>query len=109
MEKLSSLLSDEESVRQLSELAEMMNAETGTVNTEKTERSGNIPDISEIVRLTGVIGSATSDDKNSELLLALKPHLSEERQKRVDNAVKMMKIAALIRAAKESGLLDDML
>ena len=111
-EKLNSLLSDSESVRQLSELAEMMNSKSDKKNDEtsapKTDTE-DIPDIGKLIELTGVISSASGDDKNTELLLALRPHLSEERQKKLDKAVRMLKIMTILSAAKENGLLDDLI
>ena len=46
------------------------------------------------------------NDRRTELLLALKPHLSEERRERVDKAVKILKIVSILPALKEQGLLD---
>ena len=49
------------------------------------------------------------EDSNTQLLMALRPHLKVERQERVDRAVKLMKLIAVWNAAKESGLLNDIL
>lgn len=46
-------------------------------------------------------------DKNSDLLCALKPHLSAKKQDKVDKAVKIMKLIAIFNVLKESGLLKD--
>ncbi|MCR5110616.1 MAG: hypothetical protein K6B38_06860 [Ruminococcus sp.] len=102
MGKLGELLSDEESVRQLSELAQMMNDGTD-------EPIGGSPDMSGLVKLSGLIGTMNSEDSNTQLLMALRPHLKVERQERVDRAVKLMKLIAVWNAAKESGLLNDIL
>ena len=61
------------------------------------------------MKLTGLAGSLSQNDKNAGLILALKPHLSPERQKRADKAVKILKLLALWSAAKDSGLLKDIL
>ena len=42
-------------------------------------------------------------------LLALKPHLREERQKKVEKAVKMLKLLSIWSMLKESGMLKDFL
>jgi hypothetical protein len=104
MGKLGELLSDEESVRQLSELAQMMNEETG--GAENGEGS-SAPDMSGLMKLSGIIGAANANDSDTALLLALKPHLRAERQQRVDRAVKVLKLIAVFNAAKESGLIGD--
>ncbi len=121
MDKVSGLLSDEESVRQLSELAKMFMSEAGDGSAEtaqeptsgedrgeSSDSSGGMPDIETILKLTSLAGAFTQHDKNADLLLALKPHLGEEKQKRVDRAVKLLKLIAVWNMAKESGLLKDM-
>ena len=52
---------------------------------------------------------SVSEDKNAGLLLALKPLLKEERQAKVDKAVKMLKLFAVWSVLKDSGLLKDFL
>ena len=106
MGKLGELLSDEESVRQLSELAEMMSEGTGD---SKQSESGNIPDMSGIMKLSGLLESVKSGDSNTELLTALRPHLSPERQKRADKAIKLLRLVSVWDAAKESGMLNDII
>lgn len=58
-----------------------------------------------MIGLISALGSG-ADDKRAGLLLALKPHLSKERQERVERAVKLLKIASLLPVLKEQGLLD---
>ncbi|MBO7394856.1 MAG: hypothetical protein J6U16_01900 [Ruminococcus sp.] len=115
MDKVSGLLSDEESVQQLSELAKMFMSEAGESSAdeptsdgeESSTDSGGMPDIETILKLTSLAGAFTQSDKNADLLLALKPHLGEEKQKRVDRAVKLLKLIAVWNMAKESGLLNN--
>jgi len=119
MDKVSGLLSDEESVRQLSELAKMFMSDAGGEPTDTAEEApteestgsdgGGMPDIETILKLTSLAGAFTQSDKNADLLLALKPHLGEEKQKRVDRAVKLLKLIAVWNMAKESGLLKDIM
>ena len=110
MGKISELLSDEESVRQLSELAQMLVSDS-----EKSEEKdeGAVPeeqpDIASMLKLTSLIGEASKQDRNTDLLLALKPHLGEEKQKRVDKAIKLLKLLAIWNIAKESGLLQELI
>ena len=54
------------------------------------------------------MGSA-EDDPDAALLLALKPHLRAERQKKVEKAVKMLKLLSMWTLLKESGMLKDLL
>ena len=121
MDKISGLLSDEESVRQLSELAKMFMSESGekapegeSAETSESPDSsdgggaGGMPDIDTLLKLTSLAGAFTQNDRNTELLMALKPHLGEEKQKKVDKAVKLLRLIAVWNIAKESGLLKDM-
>lgn len=68
----------------------------------------SLPDGFDPMKMIGLISALSSggDDKRAGLLLALKPHLSKERQIRVDKAVKLLKIASLLPVLKEQGLLD---
>ncbi|SFW15226.1 hypothetical protein [Ruminococcus flavefaciens] len=113
MGKISELLSDEESVKQLSELAQMLVSDSEKSG-EKAEKADNAtteeqPDIASMLKLTSLIGEASKQDKNADLLLALKPHLSAEKQKRVDKALKLLKLLAIWNIAKESGLLQELI
>ncbi len=108
MEKLGDLLSDEESVRQLSELAQMIRADTDEKAAE-TEASGANADLGDIMKISGLLSSFTAKDSNTELLLALRPHLTEKRQVRVDKAIKLMKLISVWEQAKENGMLNDIL
>lgn len=117
MSRINDLLSDEESVRQLSELAQILvSGNEGETQEERPAaaeaadtQSGEQPDISSILKLTSLIGSASQQDKNTDLLLALKPHLKEEKQKRVDKAIKLLRLLAIWNIAKESGLLQELI
>lgn len=124
MDKVSGLLSDEESVKQLSELARMFmsgaddsgsvaDADSSDTETDTAEQpadsGGGMPDIETILKLTSLAGAFTQSDKNADLLLALKPHLGEEKRRRVDKAVKLLKLIAVWNMAKESGLLKDIM
>lgn len=122
MGKLQEMLSDEESMNQIKQLAEMLGgaAEAPDGGSGKNEEAvktddcggsgaGGFPfDIGMLMQLQGLLQSVSSEDKNSALLLALKPHLREERQERVDKAVKLLKLFAVFTVVKESGLLKSM-
>lgn len=132
MGKIQAMLSDEESMNQIKQLAEMLGASSGSDenSTAEENKCGNMPDFSAIfseksteekqensgfgfdmgtlLQLQGLMQSVSSKDSNTELLLALKPHLREEKQQRVDKAVKLLKMFALFTVIKESGLLKSM-
>lgn len=65
-------------------------------------------DMGSIMKLGQLMQSAQVNDKDTALLMAIKPHLSEERQPRVDKALKILKLISLFTAAKNSGLLSNL-
>ena len=68
------------------------------------QNAGNIQGIMRIVNLF----KNKKDDSRIDLLLALKPHLSNERAARVDKAVSLLKIAAFLPVLREEGLLESL-
>ena len=106
MEKMQSLLSDPESMQQLQELAQMLQADSGQESTE-TESAPTATEQTDAAA-SQLMGSA-KEDSDAALLLALKPHLREERQKKVEKAVKMLKLLSIWSMLKESGMLKDFL
>lgn len=66
-------------------------------------------DIEAIMRLGEMMSAMNStSDKNTQLLLALKPHMRPENRKKVDNALKLMKIISLLPLLRESGIMDGL-
>ena len=75
---------------------------------KKEEKTESLPPISpdqlsSIMRIMSALNSS-SDDSRTRLLLALKPHLSEKRRERVDKAIKIMKLLAIMPMITESGI-----
>lgn len=120
-DKLQSLLSDEEGLKQLQALFDMMSAdknikeaniqENQSIESCETESGEGEPgfDFSALLKLQSIFGGNNCENKNTALLTALKPHLSVERQERVDKAIKMLNMFEIFTALKESGMLNDIL
>lgn len=125
MNKINKILSDPESIKQISELAQMFMSEAGN-NNKNSNASDSNPDNSEnssdsdsgafsgldfskLIKIQEIIGAVSGKDKNAELLLALKPHLSPERQKKADKAIKLLKLLTVWNIIKDSGMLKDFL
>lgn len=118
MGKIQEVLSDEESMKQLTELASSLfsssegegaGEESDSVKEDKKEEDsggGTDFDFSKLLMM-GQVMNSVSNDKNAELLIALKPLLKEERQAKVDKAVKMLKLFAVFNVLKDSGMLND--
>ena len=106
-------------MEKMQELAQMLQADSGQESTETesaptaTEQtdataSGGGLDLGALMKVSQLMGSA-KEDSDAALLLALKPHLREERQKKVEKAVKMLKLLSIWSMLKESGMLKDFL
>ena len=120
MGKIQEMLSDGESMKQLSELAKMFSSSENDNNNQNKEMAeekseaafpsgdfglGDI-DITKLFKVQEIMSKA-SNDKSAELLLALKPLLREERRAKVDKAVKILKLFAVWTVLKDSGLLSN--
>lgn len=118
---IGSLLGDPESLKQLGELAELLKSETQSGAAPDSPSPSPAADTSpaadaspadgetaqgssdslrldpvSLMKLMNAVTSAGGDDKNRTLLLALKPYLGKERRDKVDKAVKLLKIYAVI-------------
>ncbi len=65
-------------------------------------------DIEAIMKLGELLSNMNKPDKNTQLLLALKPHLRPENRSKVDNALKLMKIINILPLLKDSGIMDGL-
>ncbi len=103
--KLTALLQDEESLKQIQELAEMMGLSSPSESPPLPQQVGEIPDMEQIMGLVNLLQEAKPDDENICFLNALRPLLGEERRPRVDKAVKLLRLLNMLPAIKESGIL----
>ena len=59
-------------------------------------------DINMLMKLQNIFSKMSCDDRNINLLLALKPHLHE--QKKVDDAINILRLMSILPALSESGI-----
>ena len=130
MNKIQNVLNDEESMKQIKELADMLTADNGEQGgqSEAPQSPRNMDfsqllqslggvsppaqatqaggfDIAKLMKIQSIMQSASKPDKNIQLLLALRPLLKEENQAKIDRLIKIFKLFAVYPALKESGLL----
>lgn len=118
---LNALFSDPESLRQLQELAQLLQESTAPESESKSEPdarpdapsqpesdAGGL-DLRMLLGLQELLGSMQSDDADTQLLLALRPHLKRQRQKKVDQAVKLLKVWTVFRTVQKNGMLQELL
>lgn len=126
MQKLEGILSTKEGQEQLKNLQNMFFGEQDSANNDQPNEGGlnslsslmsasnqstndqqfNI-DPQMIMTLQKVMSGMNKNDKNTQLLLALKPHFSQKRQEKVDKAVGLMRIMSMLPMLKESGILKS--
>lgn len=101
-EKLSSLLSDPDGMERIKAMAQSMFG--GQAPSPQPEPPA-VPDfdIAAVARMMSLLKNR-ADDERVRLLMALRPHLSEDKQRRVDSAVKMLKLLDMAPLLKEAGL-----
>jgi hypothetical protein len=102
--KLNSILSDSESMNRIREMAASILGEEQK-NSQPTDNAINGVDISKIMGIIGKMKSMGNSDRE-KLLLALRPHLKEERKQRLDNALKILKLIELAPLLKDSGIFN---
>ncbi len=102
-ERLSSVLSDPQSMERIRSMAENLLSE----EKPKEQSDSLFPDI-DMGKLLPLISkiNVKRQDKRTQLLLALRPHLSEKRQERVDTAVKILRVIDMLPLLSESGLFN---
>ncbi len=103
-EKISSVLSDPESVKQLGELAQMLGFSPEQPAGQPAPQP-DMPDVGALMSLAGKLREAGGDDDNIRFLLALRPLLGEDKQPKLDRAVRLLKIINLLPIIRDSGLL----
>lgn len=102
-EKLGEILNDPSSVARIGEMAKSLFGEQSQESVPETQ-----PDMMKIMSLINRFKNSGKTE-NERLLLALRPHLSPPRQKKVDTAVKILKLLELAPLISDSGLLENFL
>jgi putative membrane protein len=90
----------------LSKISEVMAALGGTTDAEPSPESPPpataVPDVS---RLLPFLSSMGKDNEHTALLKALRPYLHGEREKRLDDSVKLLQLLQLLPLLQQGGLL----
>ena len=126
MENIQKVMSDPESMKQLSQLAQMMGLPSDfespppekksppqmdfsqlfsqNVASDNKKSSGDF-DFTKLVEISKIIEKSGESNKNIELISALKPHLKPETQAKADRGMKSFRLMALYPLLKESGII----
>lgn len=104
-------------MRQIQELAAMFGGqgqENNAPQSGDTPKNGNggapegLAGAISIPAIMSLMESFSGSDPGCDLILALKPLLSKERQQKADKAVKMLRLYNAYIKLKDSGMLNDL-
>lgn len=109
-EKLAGILNNPESMEKVRKMAENLLGE----NHPPEKQNQPFEDLSstlgagEMQSIINILSKlkTNSNDPRTQLLKALKPHLSEPKRDKVDTAIKILKVIEILPFLKESGLLN---
>ena len=105
---LKAMLSDNKNENATSEeTSGTENEEKFTTDTDSDDIFGGI-NIDMFMKIGELMSKMSEQDRNTSLLLALKPHLRENSAK-IDTAVKLFRLISLLPYLKDSGLFDNLL
>ncbi len=65
---------------------------------------GGAPDMSMLLKLAPLLGNMNKDDENTALLKALRPYLHGDREKRLDDAIQILRLMKFLPLIQEKGL-----
>ena len=102
-EKINSILSDPQSMEQIKNIAGML----GVSDSIPEKKPSPSPDLSSLFSLMPLLNNK-SEDETICFLMALRPLLSEKRQKKIDDISKILRIIKLFPLIKNSGLLSSL-
>ncbi|MBQ7133333.1 MAG: hypothetical protein IJO20_02455 [Ruminococcus sp.] len=119
--KISSILSDPQALEQIKGLGEMLginNTSSTVIHKEESSKSDSVLSslssgfspqmLSMMTKLAPLLSDMNKEDDTTRLLFSLRPFLSDERKKKLDEASKILKIMKLLPLIKDVGILDSL-
>lgn len=106
--KITELLNDPDGMENIKNMAQSLLGDQGLGSVAPTDTPSDLPDAAQMASIMSMIKrfQSTKADSRTSLLLALRPHLSGQRQERLDKAVKLLKLYALLPMIQQSGLFN---
>ena len=106
--KLSEILNDPEALNNLSQMAETLFSGENSSDGDGSSQTQDFPDMEQLGNIMAIMSkhNGSQDNDRTRLINALKPYLSEKRQAKADNAIKLLKIMELWPLIKESGMFN---
>lgn len=119
-EQLKNILNSPEGQKQLQNIAQMIGGTDkgqggidlsslmqNAAPSDQSQNDAPAIDMNMIANIGQMMKNMNTNDKNTQLLLALKPHFGERRQARVDRAIKMIRLFSLLPLLRQSGILSE--
>ena len=109
-EKITRLLSDPEGMAKIQSMMAALGggeqpASPTPAPTPISAPVGGGPDLATLTRLLPLLTGAGEDNEDTRLLAALKPYLHGERAKRLDESMRLLRLAKLLPVLQEQGVL----
>ncbi len=116
--KLQEVLSSDEGKQKLANIASMISSQDGGFdlsavssilgkNVQPPTQEDSGIDVGAMLKIGQLLSKATSnEDKNTNLIRAIKPHLKEHRQQKADEVIKIMKLVSLVPMLNEAGIFE---
>ena len=107
-EKLASLLNDPDTMERVRGLAENILGDNSNSNIQRPPAVSDVLSGEDLGKMMSIISMLKNkgDDNRTMLLTALKPHLSEPKQEKVDTAIKILRLLEILPLIKDTGLLN---
>lgn len=109
-EKLASVLNNPESMERVRQMAESILGDNSKSEPQSAPLAeiGSVLGANELQSIMKIIGKfkGAGNDPRTQLLNALKPHLSEPKREKVDTAIKILKVIEILPFLRESGILN---
>ena len=106
-DKLNRLLSDPEGMAKIqSALATLKGANEAETPPPPAPMAAGLPDTAAMARLLPLLSGAEQDNEDTRLLLALKPYLHGQRAQRLEESMRLLRLAKLLPLLQEQGILS---
>lgn len=80
------------------------NSSAESEETQRENDKASLEMLQTIVKLMPLLASVNKEDDSTRLLQALRPHLSEHRQAKLDKSIKMLQMLKFLPVLKSQGL-----
>lgn len=104
-EKLNRLLSDPEGLAKIQAAMSALGGGDTPPPPPPPQPEQPLPDLAGLTRLMPLLSGAGQDTEDTRLLYALKPYLHGHRAQRLEEAVRLLKLAHLLPLLQEQGIL----